>query len=70
MFFLFCDSNVISIGGVNKGSYVEAVLFTFNRLCEECLVGGLSLGQSQALSQRLHWKETPQWVFPEGFVSA
>ena len=31
VFLVFCDSNNISIGGVNKGSYVEAVFFTFQQ---------------------------------------
>ena len=31
VFLVFCDSNEISIGGVNKGGYVEAVLFTFQQ---------------------------------------
>ena len=41
----------------------------FSRLCKECLFGGLCLGKLLALSQRLHWKETPQRIFLDGFVS-
>ena len=71
VFFLF---SVIQMKSLLEESTKEVMLrrsfSRFSRLCEECLFGGLSLGKLQALSQRLHWKETPQWIFLEGFVSA
>ena len=71
VFFLFSVIQMISLLEVSiKEVMLRRSFSRFHRLCEECLFEGLSLGKLQALSQQLHWKETPQWIFLKGFVGA